>query len=177
MSTDHPGPQRYDTTTILLHWLVAIIVLVLWVGASLLDWFPRGPVRADARSIHITLGLSLGVLGGGRLAWRMSWGKPLPPTEGGVLGALAKATHLGLYALLAAMVGVGILLAWTTGDSVFNQFGPPILDADSRALVDQLRGAHAVIGWLIVALVGLHVAAALFHQFKLRDGILGRMLP
>lgn len=31
--------------------------------------------------------------------------------------------------------------------------------------------------WVLLGLIGLHVAAALFHQFVIRDDTLGRMLP
>jgi cytochrome b561 len=171
------APLRYDATTIYLHWLMALIVVVLWVGAKTLDWFPPGVVRADARSAHVVLGLALGAFGLARLVWRLSFGRPLPPADAGVLGAAATATHRGLYALLAAMVAVGILLVWTSGDSLFNQFNLPPLSADDRALARQLRQAHDVIGWLIVVIAGLHSVAVLFHHYVLRDGVLARMSP
>jgi len=168
---------RYDPMTIFLHWLTALMVVGLWVGAKSIDWFPRGALRADLRSLHIGLGLLLGALGGARFVWRLSWGRPLPPVDAGFLGAAAKATHRGLYALLAAMVCVGVLLAWTGGDSVFNQFSVPLLDPDARALADQLQQVHSAIGWAILAVAGMHTLAVLFHHYVLRDGVLGRMLP
>ena len=36
---------------------------------------------------------------------------------------------------------------------------------------------HVFVVWSLFALIGLHVAAALFHHFVRRDGILIRMLP
>jgi cytochrome b561 len=171
------GPARYDATTMLLHWVTAIMVVALWVGASTLDWLPRGPLRADARSLHVALGLALGALVGGRLAWRLSWGKPLPAVEAGPFAAAAIAAHRGLYALMGAMVLVGIVLVSTTGDTAFNHFHiDPLAPAD-RALADQLRRTHAAIGWAIVALAGVHSAAAIYHQYVLRDDLLTRMLP
>jgi cytochrome b561 len=172
-----PNFQRYDTVTIILHWLVAIMVAALWIGAETIDWFPQGPLRADARSLHISLGFLLGAIGGGRFVWRLSFGRPLPPADAGVLGTAANVTHQGLYALLAVMVFVGMLLLWASGDSVFNYLDSPLLDPDDRALAARLQHAHAVIGWVILAAVGLHVVAVLYHYFVLHDTVLGRMLP
>lgn len=168
--------QRYDRMTIVLHWLTALMVAGLWVGAKTTDWLPRGAMRADFRSLHIALGLALGALGAARFVWRLSWGRPLPPLDAGVFGAVAKATHRGLYGLLAAMVCVGVLLAWTKGDSVFNQFAVPPLDPDARVLAGQLRHIHSAIGWAIIGLAALHILAVLFHHYVLRDGVLGRMV-
>ena len=171
------GPPRYDATTMLLHWLTAVMVVVLWVGAMTLDWLPPGPLRADARSLHVALGLALGALIVGRLTWRLTWGKPLPAVEAGAFAAAAVAAHRGLYALMAAMVLVGIVFLATTGDTAFNHFHlDPLAPAD-QALADQLRRTHAAIGWAIVALSGVHSAAAIYHQFSLHDNLLSRMLP
>jgi cytochrome b561 len=36
---------------------------------------------------------------------------------------------------------------------------------------------HEVVAWVLIALVALHAAAALFHYFIRGDSILQRMLP
>lgn len=67
-------------------------------------------------------------------------------------------------------------LAWTRRDSAFNLFAIPAFDPGNRALVHQVEALHNDIGWIIVAAAGLHAAAALFHRYVLRDGVLARML-
>ena len=57
-----PMATRYDGPTIWFHWAVACLVLVQWLLAQMIDWFPLGMPRIEARSVHITLGLFLGVL-------------------------------------------------------------------------------------------------------------------
>lgn len=177
VASSEPNQQRYDRTSIVLHWLVAALVAMLWIGAETLDWFPAGSVRLDARSAHILLGTVLGMVGGVRFVWRLSFGEPPPPADAGVLGLASRITHVGLYALLAAMVLAGMLLLWATGDSAFNHFAIPVLDKAGQALADQLQHIHGVIGWIILATVGLHIAAALFHRYVLHDDVLDRMLP
>lgn len=168
--------KRYDGTTILLHWVTAVLVVEQWLGAQIIDWFPRGALRVDARSAHISLGVLLAVLLIGRVLWRASRGRRLPLADDGFLGLVAKVTHWGLYGLLAAMVLVGLALTWVRGDSLFDLFRIPAFDPGNHELADQIQEIHATIGWIILALAGIHAAAALFHHFVWRDGVLARML-
>jgi len=123
------------------------------------------------------MGLIIGTLLAARLLWRATGGRRLPLADAGLVNLLAKATHWGLYALLVAMVLVGVFLAWTRGDSIFNLFRIPAYDPGNHALAHRIQGLHATIGWLILALAGLHAAAALIHHYVWKDGVLGRMLP
>jgi cytochrome b561 len=172
-----PAATRYDTTTIIFHWATAILVVTQWLGAQVIDLFPSGAPRVDARSVHITCGLLLAAILVGRIIWRLTKGRRLPLADGPVLNLVAKATHWGLYALIAAMVLVGMTLTWTRGDSIFNLFKLPAFDPGNHALAGQVQEIHATIGWIIVGVAGLHAAAALFHQYVWRDRLLDRMLP
>lgn len=169
--------QRYDATTMFFHWATALLVASQWLGAQAIDLFPRGPLRVDARSLHITFGVLLAALLLARMLWRATRGRRLPLADKGALNVVAKATHWGLYALLAAMVLAGMFLTWTRGDSIFNLFSIPAYDPGNRALADQVQEVHGAIGWIILALAGVHASAALVHRYLWHDGVLGRMLP
>ena len=177
MQPVNAAARRYDPVTILLHWTVAILVLAQWLGAHAIDYFPRGPYRIDARSVHIVLGVLITLLLAGRLVWRATRGRRLPKADTGAAHLLAKATHWGLYALIAAMVLVGIALTWVRGDSIFNLFQIPAFSPGDHALEDRVQNLHASIGWLILALALLHATAALIHRMAFKDGVLDRMLP
>ena len=172
-----PAATRYDTTTILFHWVTAILVVTQWLGAQIIDWFPKGAPRVDARSVHITCGVLLAFILLVRIVWRATQGRRLPLADGRALSVIAKGAHWGLYALLAAMLLVGIALTWTRGDRIFNLFSIPKFDPGNKALPDQVQEIHATIGWIIIAVAGLHASAALFHRYILRDNVLARMLP
>jgi cytochrome b561 len=163
--------------TIIFHWITAILVATQWLGAQTIDWFPRGPLRVDARSMHIVCGLLLTVILLARVVWRLTKGRRLPAADRGILHVIAKATHWALYALIAAMVVAGMALAWTRGDSIFNLFQIPAYDPGNRQLAEQVQDVHATIGWIIIAVAGLHALGALAHRYFWRDGVLGRMLP
>ena len=169
--------SRYDGITITFHWLTALLVVEQWLGAQVINSFPRGPLRVDARSVHITLGATLAILLLGRLCWRATGGRRLNLANTGRLNVVAKATHWGLYILLAAMVSVGLFLTWARGDSLFNLASIPAYAPGDKELPDTVQEIHAIIGYLILGLAGLHAFAALLHHFAWHDGVLGRMLP
>ena len=122
-------------------------------------------------------GLLLAALLVGRLFWRVTGGRRLPLADAGALNVVAKGTHWVLYALLVAMVLAGMFLTWTRGDSLFNLFSIPAYDPGNRALPHEVQDVHGTIGWIILALAGVHAAAALVHRYLWHDGVLARMLP
>jgi cytochrome b561 len=168
---------HYDATTIFFHWTTAILVVVQWLGAQVIDFFPKGPLRIDARSVHIVLGLLIAAILGARIVWRLTKGRRLPLADAGIVAVLSKVVHWSLYALLAAMVIVGVALTWTRGDSIFNLFAVPVFEPNDHDLAEKVQDVHAAIGWAILALVGLHASAALVHRYLWRDRVLDRMLP
>ena len=89
---------RHDPTTITLHWISALLVAVLWTIGQTVDVFPNGPLRIDYRSVHIVLGVALGVVLLARLAWRLMRHQTLPPIDHGLLLVIARITHWLLYA-------------------------------------------------------------------------------
>jgi cytochrome b561 len=171
---------RYDPTTIGLHWLVAVAVILQWTGGQTIDWFPKGPLKIDARSVHIALGASLAGLLLLRLYWRAVRGRRLPPAQTGPLGLLAVGTHGALILNLLVLVGLGLLLAGLRGDSLFNLVKLPALgDLSPKArhlLTDRITDLHGLAANLILALAGFHAAAALVHHLFWKDGVLRRML-
>jgi len=169
--------QRYDAGTMFFHWATALLIVTQWLGAQTIDWFPRGALRVDARSVHIVAGVLLTALLVARIVWRLTQGRRLPLADKGPVNILAKATHWGLYLLLLAMLVLGFGVVWAQGDSIFNLFSIPAYDPGNHDLGEQVQGIHGTVGWMILALAGLHATAALVHRYLWRDGVLGRMLP
>lgn len=168
---------RYDLATISFHWTIAVLVVIQWGLAQIIDLFPRGLPRIEARSVHIGLGIVLGILLVARLLWRATRGRALPPAESGVLQILAKSVHRALYALLIAVVLVGIFLVYVRGDSFFGLFTVPAFDPGNKALRHNVAELHETIANIILVLAGLHAVASLIHHYVWRDGVLRRMLP
>lgn len=171
-----PGP-RYDGVSILLHWLTAGLVVILWTLGQTIDFFPKGAPKIDARSVHITLGATLGIVLLIRVLWRASAGRKLPLADQGWLGVTAKVVHYGLYVLVAVTVVLGIFNAWQRGDVLFNVYKIPQLIPGDRALRRVLGELHGDCADVVLIVAGLHAAAALAHHYLLRDRVLRRMLP
>lgn len=170
----HVDP-RYDGTTIALHWATAFVVVVLWILGQTADWFPDGPINTGMWSTHVVAGFALALILAWRVVWRSSRGRALPATAGGLLRIAAKATHYGLYLLLATVVVLGIVNAFVRGYSIYGLLHlPQIGDRDWRRPITHWHGLAANI---TLALAGFHAAAALVHHYALRDGLIGRMWP
>lgn len=168
--------NRYDRTTIVLHWLTALLVLVIFALAILWDFLPHD-ARKQMQSLHISLGLLLAAVLVLRLAWRATRGRRLPMAVAGLQGKAAKAMHYLLYLLLAVQVVLGIAWRWAQAES-FQFFGLfPLRFAAVRngPLAHTFGNLHDIIGWTIVILAGLHAAVALVHHYVLKDGVLQRM--
>jgi len=133
--------------------------------------------RVEARSVHISLGLCLGVLLAAQILWRSKWGRVLPPADKGLLQSLTKTVHYALYALLIVMVLVGIFLVYVRGDNFFGLFSIPAFDPNNKALRDNVGELHGTIATIILILAGLHASAGLIHHYLWHDGVLRRMLP
>lgn len=170
-------PARYDGVSILLHWITAALVVILWTLGQCIDFFPKGAPKIDARSTHFLLGAMLAVVLIIRMAWRASAGRSLPLADPGWMGVAAKAVHYGLYVLVAATVVLGIFNAWQRGDVVFNVFTIPKLVPGDVALKKTLEDLHGDFADAVLIIAGLHAAAALAHHYVLRNAVLRRMLP
>ncbi len=172
-----PGAPNYDRPTIWFHWMIAVLVLLQWGLAQIIDLFPQGLPRIEARSVHISVGLLIAVLLAARIFWRATKGRVLPPANKGALQTLTKSVHAVLYALLIAMVLVGIFLVYVRGDSFFGLLTIPAFDPGNKALRDAVTELHETIATVILIVAGLHASAALVHHYVLRDGVLRRMWP
>ena len=84
--------QHYDRRTIAMHWASAALVLFMWCSAHTIDWFPKGPLRVDVRSIHIVTGVILLCLIVLRIGWRVTEGLRIAEQSG--LESIAKLVHL-----------------------------------------------------------------------------------
>ena len=84
-------------------------------------------------------------------------------------------THWGLYLLTFAMVITGIILADRRGllARTFGIGSRPTPGGFRRGF--SLGMFHEGVWILLILLIALHVGAALYHQFILKDNLLGRM--
>lgn len=154
--------KGYSFTQIRLHWVIAVLIIGQLIFGEDMGTAWRAVERGTAPEMtlmvwgHIIAGIAVLVLVAWRLALRFTRGAPLPPDVGSpVLHLAAHAGHWGLYVLMVALPVTG-LAAWYGG-------------------IEAAAEVHEIMKPITILLVAVHVVAALWHQFYLKDGLLLRM--
>ena len=167
--------MTYDRTTISLHWLTAISVVVLWIIGQTADWTPDGPVNTGVWSVHVVLGFLLIAIVAYRVFWRATGGRRLPPVDTGALNVVAKVNHYAMYLVLAVVLALGVTNAFVRGYNLFDLFSlPQVGDREARHAITEWHGFAANI---LLGLAAIHAIAALIPHYGWRDELLNRMFP
>jgi cytochrome b561 len=174
-------PQRWGPVSQGFHWLIMVLIVAIAIVGLTMDELPRTPKYFWVYTAHKSLGLTVLALALLRLGWRLYAGAP-PPVAGSPRWQerIASVTHWALYALLFAMPLSGWLYDSASGLRPLRWFGlaeVPKLVAPDSALADGAHDAHELLFLVLLGLVVLHAAAALYHHLFLRDATLQRMLP
>jgi cytochrome b561 len=173
--------QRYTRTAMLLHWLIAILLLGQFAFGWYLNTIPRGvPERGYFVNLHKSTGILIALAILLRFAWRlMHRPPPLPATVPRWQQRAAAASHRLLYVLMLAMPLSGYLASNFSkhGVNFFNSVKLAPWGSDDKFIYAFFNQTHKISSWLLLALVVVHVLAALKHLFVERDGIFARMWP
>ncbi|UPT61673.1 MAG: YceI family protein [Hyphomonadaceae bacterium JAD_PAG50586_4] len=192
--------QRYTAFAIVLHWAIAIAILLMiplgwWMG----DRIEEGVVTDgvfQAYQFHKSIGLTVLALSLVRLGWRLANPPPpLPPHMPAWERIIAKATHWAFYFLMIALPLTGWLFVsagWSVHENeplvvathwfglirVPELFGLPHTAESVRAGVAEVSmNVHSKLAWGVIVLAALHVGAALKHHVFDRDEVLTHMVP
>ncbi len=169
---------RYNPISVAFHWLMAAIIVATWSIAIVVSDLPLSPARITGYSWHKWLGVTVFFLVILRLVWRATHPAPQLEIKMPVWQERAmQLTHFALYLLMMVIPLVGWLMSSAKGYTVnyFGLFELPDLLSKDKALGHQLKDLHEYLADILVALVCLHVLAALKHQFIDKDGLLSRM--
>jgi len=170
-----PLPRRLRV----LHWLTVICVVVAAAFILTRDELDGRNVRLWLLEGHRHFGLFVLALFVVRVFVRLRMGR-LPPSgeHPWPVRVAAGLTHIALYALLVTLPLLGWALTSAQGKPA-HLFGAtlPNLVAPDEDLADTLQTWHLNAAWVLLGIVCLHIAAALWHHFVMRDGVLRRMWP
>jgi cytochrome b561 len=176
-----PKAQRYTTTAIALHWLIAaLIVGAFTLGLVMTDIPGFSPTKLRYYAWHKWAGVTVLLLAALRLLWRLKNRAPaLPDTMPAWQRGAAHGLHHVLYLMMFAVPVSGYFYTLAAGVPVvyFGLFKLPVLIAKDPALAATLKAVHYWLNMSMAALVAVHVLAALKHQLIDRDGTMRRMLP
>jgi cytochrome b561 len=170
----HGLASRYQPLLVALHWLLALMIIgLLCLGFFVLADMPNSdPKKLDILVWHMAGGMSVLVLMIPRLIIRIRSARPATATTGSpLLDRLGSIAHDSLYVIVFLMIASG----WLTGWFISGAFQPNGESLPSSFAVFPTFRAHAALATLLAALIAVHIAAALYHQFVLKDGLFRRM--
>ncbi|HEY9133222.1 MAG TPA: cytochrome b [Dyella sp.] len=170
---------RRPRKVVALHWLTVLCVVLAAAFILTRDEVSGRALRQWLLEGHRHFGLFVLMLFVARVWVRLRVGRlPSDNRLSAPMRMAAGATHIALYGLLFALP----LLGWALSnalDKPVHLFGltlPALVGADED-LADSLIAWHQDAAWALLVLVSLHIGAALWHHFVLRDGVLRLMLP
>lgn len=162
------------------HWLVAALILAQAIIGLTMVQLGLTPAKVRVFALHKSIGITILALVLLRIAWRLTERRPAdPPAMPAWQRGTAHAMHLALYVMILAIP----LSGWwfnSASNAPLVWFGLVDLPGLTRGYdpVWKPRALllHQTLFWLLVALLVLHVGAALWHHFKERDDVLRRMI-
>lgn len=170
--------ESYGSLAKIFHWVIAVFVIGMLIYGFLLDSVPK-EYRSAAFYSHKLLGmviLSLMLL---RVLWTLLNQKPVLPFATKWWESFAeRLVHYGLYLTVIAMPLVGWIGSVAAGRAPYIgdfKFNLPI--EQNKALSHWMFKIHKQLAFVIIALLIIHVSAALYHHFVRKDVVLKRMLP
>ena len=171
---------KYGATAKWLHWLVALLVIVMLIFGPGLEDMPLDE-REQTIMAHSGLGTLVLVLMLLRWPWRLTHAVPGPTRAMGPWQVrLSHTMHWALYVLLPLQVIFGILQAMFITDYevvAFGQLDYSALATDDAGLARIFHVAHGLNSKLLMLLVIGHIGAAFYHHLFQKDDVLRRMLP
>jgi len=183
---------QYGTIAKWLHWSVAGLFLAAYTAVYYRQWFTdQGTdVNWTALQLHLSFGVTIGVLVLLRVIWRLMNRQP-DPVAGTRLEHLA--AHLGHYALYAVMIvlpitgylGTGVATEWFFLFDIpkfeemwlFEWLVAGQLGLDFVTFEKPMDFIHKEIfgKWLAWLLIVGHAGAALYHHYVKKDDTLRKM--
>lgn len=176
---------QYDRVQVALHWVIALLILaMIGLGLYMVELpkkheLPPGAesVRAFYFLLHKSIGITAFFLILARLVWRLTHVAPALPAHIPLWQQRAAGSvHLMLYALLFAMPLSGYFQSmYSKYPTRFWGLELPRVAEASKELREQFAVVHEIIAFTLIALILIHIIAAVRHRLSGNDEIARRM--
>ena len=172
--------EAYGSVAKFLHWAIVLLIVPQYFLADAADELEAGAEKLQLLNWHKSLGLTVLLLALVRIAWKVI-NRPHPAPLGDVIWQRKAATagHVLLYALILLQPVTGWIMSSAAGSpiSLFGWVSFPALVAKDHALHETFEAVHESVFYVLLAVALVHIAAALYHHWVLKDNVLRRMLP
>jgi cytochrome b561 len=163
-----------------MHWITVVLLLGAYSAAWMIDTDISSAETDRLVMPHRSFGITILLATGLRLAIRQhARVPPLPPDVPAIQRSAAYASARLLYLTVILQTVLGLIGSMLYGDRIvlFGGVALPFALPVDRALARQVFQPHGVRAWLLLAQIGLHVMAALYHHFVRKDEVMAGMLP
>ncbi|GAA3906220.1 hypothetical protein GCM10022276_25920 [Sphingomonas limnosediminicola] len=174
--------RRYSNTAVTIHWITVVLVLFqIWLGLSFAD-MAQGSARGNLFTWHKTIGATILLLTIIRLTYRLTNPPPPYPTDLPRWEQIAGTWNHRLFYILLIGLPIGGLIA-VSGHArgpttpLLGGVPLPVIPGISEQMGEAAGEIHSALAWVLIALIVIHAAAALKHQFIDKDRAAGRMPP
>jgi len=176
--------DSYTRVAIALHWIIGVAIIMMLGMGFFMEDLPN-EIKPFVYQTHKSIGLTILVLSFVRLLWRLTHKVPSLPQGMKNWEILAsKLTHWGFYLAMIALPLSGWLLVSAAPPPYdypvqwFGLFEWPTLPIErAKETAHDFSEIHEILAIGTIALLVLHVGAALKHHFIVKDDVLTRMLP
>lgn len=164
---------KYGSVAVSIHWLTVLLVVTVFTTGAWLADYAGEELKIILLRIHAPVGITILLLTLFRLFWWLKADKkPLPVAGPKWQQTAATTVHWTFYVALVLLTtsGIGMMILSGAGEILVTGVGP--LPNFFEFLP---RGPHGIGAKVLLALIVLHVGAALHHQFIRKDGLVTRM--
>lgn len=168
----------YSISQKVIHWLMALLIILDLFVAQKFGGVLEEADRLASRADHGSLGTIVAILFVLRLVFRFRLGAPaLPVSMPAWQQRAARVGHGLLYFLIGFLILSGITTAINATDSIalFGAFDITSGQTDDSTFVF-IRQFHEFATNAVIAIIVVHVLAALYHLLIVKDNLTSNML-
>jgi len=169
----------YDAVAKSLHWLVVALLVIQYILGWTLPHIGKDTLPVGIIFWHVSVGMLILAVVVVRLGWRIAHrvapAAGLAPWEHWTASATHALLYIGLFVQVALGWANASARAWKI--DLFAAVPMPWIVPAASPIGMASANLHDDFAIVLLVLIGLHVAAALYHYFIRRDRVLQRMLP
>lgn len=171
--------KTYASSSKLLHWLIALVVLPMVLFSFFIADLPKSMIGQTIQ-LHKSFGLLVLFLMIIRVVFIVKNGKPSLPSSVPIWQRMAaRLVQYSLYIALITMPLIGWIMSVAAQKTpvFFGLFKVPLIGIPAdKTLAKNMFFMHQIFAWIIIVLLTLHIAAALKHYYLDKDNVFQRML-